>query len=81
MKTADKIVQFPKILCKECKQKKATRLCDYDIGYNIDLEGPGRTRRVTCDKELCVECATKINNKDYCKEHIKELKKELGWIE
>ena len=31
-------------------------------------------------KEKVVECATKINNKDYCKEHIKELKKELERI-
>lgn len=53
---------------------------DYDIGYNIDLEGRGKVKRVTCDKKLCTECATKINNKDYCKKHIQDLKKELGGI-
>lgn len=76
----DKIVQLPQIICEECYKREATRLCDYDIGYSIDLEGRGKVKRVTCDKKLCAECATKINNKDYCKEHIKALKKELGGI-
>ena len=79
MKTAD-IVQLPQIICEECNKREATRLCDYDIGYNIDLEGRGKVKRVTCDKKLCTECATKINNKDYCKEHIKALKKEFGGV-
>lgn len=76
----DKIVQLPQIICEECHEREATRLCDYDIGYNIDLEGRGKVKRVTCDKKLCIECATKINNKDYCKEHIKALKEELGGV-
>lgn len=38
MKTAD-IVQLPQIICEECHKREATILCDYDIGYNIDLEG------------------------------------------
>ncbi len=73
----DKIVQLPQIICEECHKREATRLCDYDIGYNIDLAGRGKIKRVTCDKKLCTECVTKINNKDYCKEHIEALKKEL----
>lgn len=75
-----KIIQIPKEICEECKKREATRLCDYDIGYNIDLEGRGKIKRVTCDKKLCVECATKINNKDYCKEHIEALKQELRGV-
>lgn len=80
MKEKTAIVQIPKIICEECKKREATRLCDYEIGHNIDLVGPGKAKIVTCDKKLCVECATKINNKDYCKEHIKALKEELGGV-
>lgn len=72
-----KIVQIPKIICEECKKREATRLCDYEIGHNIDLVGPGKAKRVTCDKKLCVKCATKINNKDYCKKHIEAIRQEL----
>ncbi len=79
MKTAD-IVQLPQIICEECHKREATILCDYDIGYNIDLEGRGKVKRVTCDKKLCIKCATKIDNKDYCKKHIKALKQELGGV-
>lgn len=75
-----KIIQIPKEICEECKKREATRLCDYDIGYNIDLEGRGKIKRVTCDKKLCVECTTKINNKDYCKKHIEALKQELRGV-
>lgn len=75
-----KIVQIPKIICEECKKREATRLCDYEIGHNIDLVGPGKAKRVTCDKKLCVKCATKINNKDYCKKHIEAIRQELGGV-
>lgn len=34
---SNNIIEIPKILCEECKIREATRLCDYDIGYNIDL--------------------------------------------
>ena len=73
----NKVIEIPKILCEECKTREATRLCDYDIGYNIDLAGPGKTKRVTCDKKICVQCAHNINNKDYCTEHLEEIKKEV----
>lgn len=76
----DKIVQLPQIICEECHEREATRLCDYDIGYNIDLAGRGKIKRVTCDKKLCIRCAIKINNKDYCKKHIQDLKKILGGV-
>lgn len=76
----DKIIQIPKVICEECRKREATRLCDYNIGYNIDLEGLGRRKRITCDKKLCTKCASRINNKDYCKEHTKALKQELGGI-
>lgn len=80
MKEKTAIVQIPKIICEECKKREATRLCDYEIGHNIDLVGPGKAKRVTCDKKLCVKCATKINNKDYCKKHIEAIRQELGGV-
>ena len=80
MKEKTAIVQIPKIICEECKKREATRLCDYEIGHNIDLVGPGKAKRVTCDKKLCVKCATKINNKDYCKKHIEAIIQELGGV-
>ncbi len=64
-------------LCDECKKREATRLCDYDIGYNIDVSGKGKVKRVTCDRKLCDECTHKLNNKDYCHEHWESLKQEI----
>ena len=34
---SNNIIEMPRILCEECKIREATRLCDYDIGYNIGV--------------------------------------------
>ena len=63
--------------CMECGKRKAKYLCDYITGKSFDLYGKGKIETSTCDKLLCEKCTNKLNSKDYCKEHIKQLKEEL----
>lgn len=72
-----KIIQLPKVICEECRKREATKLCDYVVGYSIDLYGPGKIHKATCDRKICDKCATQIGFQDYCKKHIKELRKVL----
>lgn len=62
-------------ICMECGKRKAKYLCDFVIGKSFDLYGKGVCKNSTCDKYLCEKCTNKVNNRDYCKEHIKLLKK------
>ncbi len=64
-------------LCMECGKRKAKYLCDYITGKTFDLYGKGKIEPSTCDKYLCEKCTNKLNGKDCCKEHIKQLKEEL----
>jgi len=64
-------------ICMECGKRKAKYLCDYITGKSFDLYGKGKIEPSTCDKYLCEKCTNKLNGKDYCKEHIKQLKEEL----
>lgn len=64
-------------ICIECGKRKAKYLCDYITGKTFDLYGKGKIEPSTCDKYLCEKCTNKLNGKDYCKEHIKQLKEEL----
>lgn len=64
-------------ICMECGKRKAKYLCDYITGKTFDLYGKGKIEPSTCDKYLCEKCTNKLNGKDYCKEHIKQLKEEL----
>lgn len=63
-----------------------TGLSDREVREKIsnlktnDLYGKGKIETSTCDKLLCEKCTNKLNNRDYCKEHIKELKEELKYI-
>lgn len=63
-------------LCMECGKRKAKYLCDYIIGKSFDLYGKGVCKTATCDKYLCEKCTSKVNHRDYCKEHIKYIRKE-----
>ena len=64
-------------ICMECEKRKAKYLCDYITGKTFDLYGKGQIKESTCDKYLCEKCTNKLNKRDYCKKHIKQLKEEL----
>ena len=64
-------------LCMECGKRKAKYLCDYITGQSFDLYGKGQIKESTCDKLLCEKCTNKLNKRDYCKEHFKDLEEEL----
>jgi len=74
------------ILCKICKKRKSTVLCDAIIGEMayaghppkingiIDLSIPMRSP-ITCDTPMCDKCTTKItDHMDLCPDHAKKLK-------
>ncbi len=65
-------------ICMECGKRKAKYLCDYITGKSFDLYGKGKIETLTCDKLLCEKCTNKLNSKDYCKEHIKQLREEIN---
>lgn len=64
-------------ICMECGKRKAKYLCDYITGKSFDLYGKGQITESTCDKYLCEKCTNKLNKRDYCKKHIKQLKEQL----
>lgn len=72
------LVTLPKHICEECRKREAILLCDFIVGHNIDLVGKGKVGIATCDKKLCEKCARKVNTRDYCKEHFKEIKREVN---
>lgn len=82
----NKIIEFPKkdentIMCRECKIRPATRLCDYEDGLLFDaLDQNGIKKAVQkslCSKPLCDKCTHKLNKKDYCSDHWKLIKEEV----
>ena len=73
----NRIKQIEFGICMECGKRKAKYLCDYIVGKTYDLYGKGSIETSTCDKYLCEKCTNKLNGRDYCINHIKELKKEL----
>ena len=70
-------MQLESGICMECGKRKAKYLCDYITGKSFDLYGKGQITESTCDKYLCKKCTNKLNKRDYCIDHIKQLKKEL----
>jgi hypothetical protein len=78
---ARKIVEYiPKNqLCEVCHKKKASVLCDYTIGevWNTLSGIPAKTR-LTCDKFICRNCATRIAyDTDVCPEHFDILARTI----
>ena len=48
--------------CHSCGKNYASRLCDYPIDRNT-------TKIVTCDRNLCVDCAIERGEFDFCPTH------------
>ena len=76
----NRIKQLELGICMEYGKRKAKYLCDYITGKSFDLYGKGKIEMSNCDKMLCEKCTNKLNGRDYCKEHIKQLKEELKEI-
>ena len=64
-------------LCFECGKRKAKFQCDYITGKTFDLYGKGKIEQSMCSNYLCEKCTNKLNERDYCKKHYEELKKEM----
>ena len=82
----NKVVNFPKrdentIMCRECRIRPATRLCDYEDGILFDAPDKNGIKKAVqkslCSKALCDKCAHKLNKKDYCSKHWEEIKIEI----
>ncbi len=80
------VIEFPKkdadtIMCRECKIRPATRLCDYEDGLIFDAPDENGIKRPIqkslCSKALCDKCTHKLNKKDYCTEHWNLIKEEV----
>ena len=50
--------------CKFCYgSQPATLLCDFEIGETIGGDP------ITCDAKVCVHCAHRVGEKDFCPKH------------
>lgn len=73
------IVDFKETRCGVCKKRKATRFCDFVVGYPsiIFFRDPydfkNQVRFETCDLPMCEECTHKVNSHDFCPHHKKLL--------
>jgi hypothetical protein len=56
--------RFPR--CKFCHgSQPATQLCDFEIGKTLGGDP------LTCDENICVHCARRVGDKDFCPKHSK----------
>lgn len=61
-----------KVKCDFCG-KEATLLCDMlkaSIVTSVDF----KRHVLTCGKNICIECATKVGEFDYCPDCVKAIK-------
>lgn len=77
------VTEFPKLekgeyRCVVCGIRKATRLCDFENGLLFDAPSDSGHKvpiqKAYCSATLCDKCTTKINGKDYCPNHVLDLK-------
>ena len=78
------VIEFPSgetILCRECKIRLATRLCDYYDGFIFDAPDENDiirpVQKSQCSKPLCDKCTHKLNKKDYCSLHWNLIREEV----
>lgn len=65
------VLKMPKYPCSFCKKKEATQFCDFVIGYAWTSAKDEKGRMIgghhlTCDNQICKECATTIGGFDFC---------------
>jgi len=66
--------------CKFCRNKRATKLCDYPSGVWVSPHMVLKHgKRITCDAQMCDDCATNLGHEtDFCPkciEKVREAKK------
>lgn len=68
----DNVILIPRRPCTVCRIREATRLCDYVVDYVWTTlpDECGRHPRIaymTCDAEICKQCAVRIGpGVDFC---------------
>ena len=81
-----KVIKFEYIpkdeLCRHCKVRRATKLCDFENGLIFDAPGDKNTKVPVqisiCSSMICDKCSTKIMyDKDICPNCVKQLKRQL----
>jgi hypothetical protein len=59
-------------------KKKATRLCDINVGIWAGHPPEGETKSyLTCDNQMCDDCTLVFRNMDICPKCQKQLKEKL----
>lgn len=75
MIVANKIVKRRDI-CKYCGKRKATQLCD--MPQKVIVTSIGTDFVKTCDNPMCVECALKFREFEFCPDCVAELRTILN---
>jgi hypothetical protein len=76
------VIKKPEYPCSFCKRREATQFCDFVFDYQGTIfmsERDGGIQApspVTCDNEICSECAAKYNGHDFCPS-CESLRKQL----
>lgn len=67
-------------LCQFCKKNEAGGLCDFPTG-TIKTTIDFKIHRTTCDKLMCIDCATVIaNDTEFCPDCMNSYKnKFINW--
>lgn len=68
--------------CQFCG-RESTLLCDMPAGKVVShARGLGFNSTVlTCDKKICVKCATRVNGYDFCPECVQKIRDARKGVE